>query len=390
MNGLLTMAADLAGSLRARPGRAIAAAAGLWVGWFGVALALAIAGGVRERMRQLTTEFGAHAAVLTAADPEGRVLRTRGSIRELRSAAPEARWSGVAPARVSSADGAAETPWFRTDEHLAGVHGWRLRDGRFLDPIDVAEGSAHAVATESAAAMAGWRVGAVVAATDGRPWRLVGILGAEGPAPPGVLHPAMPAVFVPWTAAGPPPGAAPDAVAAIHVAADDDATLRAAMAAAEAFDEAGATAPRRVWITASSLAANLRRWQRAVGGGVSLMAATCLLLGGAMLMALLSADVRARVPEIGLRRSLGATGRQIAALFVAEAAVITFSAAAAALAAARAASPAVAAMTDLPVRLAAADAAGLLLACAVYAAAFSWAPARAAARVPAAEALRND
>lgn len=55
-------------------------------------------------------------------------------------------------------------------------------------------------------------------------------------------------------------------------------------------------------------------------GSVSVL---CLLLGATTLVSLMVANVRDRVREIGLRMTLGATRREITALFVVEAGMVT-------------------------------------------------------------------
>lgn len=55
-------------------------------------------------------------------------------------------------------------------------------------------------------------------------------------------------------------------------------------------------------------------------GGVSLLS---LVLGGTVLMSMMVANIRDRVAEIGLRLALGAARHEIALLFVVEAAVVT-------------------------------------------------------------------
>jgi putative ABC transport system permease protein len=77
------------------------------------------------------------------------------------------------------------------------------------------------------------------------------------------------------------------------------------------------------WITPESLLQRLRRWQKMVGLAAGSIALLCLILGGTTLMSLMVANVRDRVVEIGLRRSLGASRGDVAALFVIEGCLVT-------------------------------------------------------------------
>jgi putative ABC transport system permease protein len=81
------------------------------------------------------------------------------------------------------------------------------------------------------------------------------------------------------------------------------------------------------WITPESLLHRIRRLQRTIRLTVGSIAVLCLLLGGTTLTSLMVANVRDRVTEIGLRRALGATSRDIAVLFVWEACLVTAAAA---------------------------------------------------------------
>jgi putative ABC transport system permease protein len=120
------------------------------------------------------------------------------------------------------------------------------------------------------------------------------------------------------------------------------------------------------------------------------VALLCLALGGTTLMSLMLANVRDRIPEIGLRRSLGAMPSDIAMLFVAEGCLVTAGASAAGIAAAGAVAALGAGAFPAPVTLGGTAVLIPALASVGLGAIFSWWPARMAARLPPAEALRND
>ena len=116
----------------------------------------------------------------------------------------------------------------------------------------------------------------------------------------------------------------------------------------------------------------------------------CLLMGGVTLGALLLAGVQQRIPEIGLRRALGASKADIAGLFMVEALLVAVSGtvtgglvAAFLLHVFRSVLPVVVVVNFGT--LAWPVVCGLVLA-----ALAGYLPARAAARIAPAEALRND
>ncbi|OQC54663.1 MAG: Macrolide export ATP-binding/permease protein MacB [Verrucomicrobia bacterium ADurb.Bin018] len=144
------------------------------------------------------------------------------------------------------------------------------------------------------------------------------------------------------------------------------------------------------WITPDTLLRGVRRWQRAVGWVAGSSAALGLLLGAVSLAGMLLTGVRERVAEIGLRRALGARPHEIALLFVAEAAVLGLGAALLGLLGAGAVLLGQGARFPLPFHFGVGAwliplvlAGGIVILC-------SLGPAWQAARLPPAEALRNE
>ncbi len=73
------------------------------------------------------------------------------------------------------------------------------------------------------------------------------------------------------------------------------------------------------WLFPDELLAPLRRWQRLLSVFASAAAALSLLLGAASLSALMLANAEKRIPEMGLRRALGARPADIFLLFLKDA-----------------------------------------------------------------------
>ena len=144
------------------------------------------------------------------------------------------------------------------------------------------------------------------------------------------------------------------------------------------------------WVTPESLIQGVRRLQssmRVAGGSVTFL---CLVLGGTTLMSLMVANVRDRVVEIGLRRSLGATGLDIAKLFVFEACAVTSVAAVAGILTASLILLLLQKKLSMLVSIGVTEMALSFMLSIVLGVIFSYWPARMAARILPSEALRNE
>ncbi|NND68613.1 MAG: ABC transporter permease [Halioglobus sp.] len=143
------------------------------------------------------------------------------------------------------------------------------------------------------------------------------------------------------------------------------------------------------WVIPASLIGKVREMQGTVALTVGTIAALCLLLGGTTLSSILVANVRERVAEIGLRRALGASRGDIVILFMAEGCLVALGAAfTGSLLTHLLLTTELAALTDLPVALGAASALLPLALAIAIGALFSYLPARAAARINPAQALK--
>jgi putative ABC transport system permease protein len=144
------------------------------------------------------------------------------------------------------------------------------------------------------------------------------------------------------------------------------------------------------WVTPASLVKRIDRLKTTIGWTAAVLTLLCLALGGTTLGTLMIANVRERVAEIGLRRTLGATRREIASLFVVEA--LTSSAAGALLGCILAQAALLLLAPLFPIRLALGWSGWIVpvATCALCSLAFSWGPSLRAAAIPPARALRAE
>ncbi len=376
---------DLAEGLRARPSRTLGAAAGLAIGWMCACLSLAIGSEVRAAARRLEREFGLNTAALRlerAADID------RSLLDEFRAAAPDAQWTGLAMLTADSRGGAAAQPTIvLADEDLFDLGVGALREGRSWDAADVAACLPMAVITEAAAVTLGWRPAESRPLRDGRVWTAVGVVATDGGPAAALLPPA--AVIVPWTSWA-------EAVESRHLdgaivrAADEPSLARAIERVSRLLEEPGRAGRAHQWVTADLVRRRIGRWQRTAAAGTAALGALALLLGGVALASRLAGELKHRTPEIGLRRALGATRAQIAALLIGEAVAVNLAAAIGGWLLALAA-VAIANATGRAVPSPGPFIAAVVLGVSVpMSALFAWLPARRAARLAPAEALRDE
>ena len=339
---------DLYDDVRARPGRVGLSFLALAVGMTALTVLLAVLGGLAERSRRIVEELGVNVVA--------------------------------------------------TQESLQAIRQWRLRAGRFLDATDLRTRERSAVISASLADRWNWNVGQVIQLRD-MPFRVVGILSyeagalaAESDTP--ALTPGEFVVWVPltvppyWLSSRIPPEPEIDA---LFIQAPDGEPLDRVVARTRILlQQPDLATPALSYITPDVLLEKVRRLQRTIQVTVGSIALLCLLLGGTTLMSLMVANVRDRVTEIGLRRALGATRGDIAQLFVLESVLVTLAAALAGsggtwilLYASRTSFPA-------PLDLQAETVIIPLLVAIGLGTLFSYAPARSAAAISPAEALRNE
>ncbi len=393
---------DIADDIRARPGRAGLSFLALAVGMTALTVLLAVLGGLQDRARQIVEELGAHVFAISQSQPDGNSQNTaRLTARHatlLSANLPGATVTGLQISERVPAGGDRQVRVVAADEALLEIRPWRVAAGRFLDARDLRDRERVAVAEESLAREWNWRVGDTIRLRD-TPFRLIGLIhiGAdalESESTDRALSPGTGAVFVPrtlppyWQIGIPPTDPLLDA---LYVRAPAGRPLEESVALARTLlTQPDQRLDRLTFVTPELLLQRLRKLQDTIRFTAGSIAILCLVLGGTTLMSLLVANVRERVTEIGLRRALGATARDIAGLFVLEAILLTALAALVGALGTGAILWLVRERFPIPLRLDALVLFTPLVVATLLGATFSFWPARAAARISPAEALRNE
>jgi putative ABC transport system permease protein len=305
---------------------------------FGVAAVVAMSsvgeGARREAMEQLGA-LGMDSVTLrarrSAAAPSEGALRLRDA-ESLARVVPHV----VAAAPVREADLAAEAGGRRADAVAVGttpdyVLAARLgiAAGRFLAPLDLRDQKRVAVLGASVASalfpfgpacgeriLLGGDWFQVVGVLQGRSW-------ARGRASAIRTRDVNRAVFVPLPALDRGRDPRPDGIDEVVMRIDDPREVTAAAEAAKALVErAGGGAPFEVVVPREILRAR-ERTQRIFNVVTGAIAAIGLLVGGIGIMNIMLASVAERTREVGIRRALGATQRDVAAQFLAESSLLT-------------------------------------------------------------------
>lgn len=384
--------ADIGEGFRGSPGRIALSLTALSVGMIALTLLLAVMAGLRERAQRMTAELGANViAILPGGDASSTLRPELASL--LAANLTNATVSGTSRASFASPNGRATWEVVSADSSFGRVKDWGLRAGRLLDDHDLERAQRNAVITESLAKRNNLAVGSALRMQE-TVVTVVGIIAGSGGSSGGEAWTLAPdTIIIPRTVSLRDHDATwrQRELNAIFLRLDATRALGEQLREAERIVATAGRDPKSLsWVTPESLIAGIRRMQQAVGIAAGGIAGLCLVLGGMTLMSLMLANVRERIGEIGLRRALGASPADIAGLFIFEACLTTLLAAGLGGGCAVAAARGLAARFDLPMTITPAVVAIPILASVVLGCIFAALPARRAARLQPAEALRNE
>ena len=382
------LASDLWMGLRTGPARAVLAFSSLALGWFAVTVLLSTLDALQRQAQELVESFGAGSFVLfRAAGSSPEAAWNRRQVEYLRANLTEAAWvSGV---KILPSSGGGDAAVVTVDADWARARGWHFPQGRAIDGLDVRQGARVAMVSAEQGRKNRWAVGESVLLGH-ELFRLIGWV--EGPGAP-LAAISENAVYIPYSADVLETGdeASLGRVDALLFCTREGRSPEGVRRRVERLlNQPGMGLDGVEWITPESLLSGVRSWQRAIAWTAGVGGGLGLLLGAVTLAGMLLTGVRERIPEIGLRRALGAKPVEIAGLFVAESLALTLVSAAAGMAAAEGVLRWLGGNFPLPFHFGAgtrllpfALACGLALIC-------SMGPAWMAARLPPAEALRNE
>jgi len=393
---------DIGEGTRAQPARVGLSFASLTIGMAALVSLLAILGGVRQKTQLMISELGVN--VFGLVQPLETSRRTENSTLSRRHAdtlaanLPEAIVTGIRLDDGTAAglpDGAVLAA---TDETLFRVRPWRIVQGRPFDAADIRTHTRYAIASTALAQAMNLSVGSDVRLRN-MTFRVIGLADIEaGTLETGdtqhAVTPGNRLLLVPWSV--PPcwsvePVPTSTRLDAIFIKGSTPASFDALIRRANSLMLQPDTAVKGIsWVTPQTLIHHLMRYQRLImlaGGAIVLL---CLILGGLTLTSLLLTGVQTRVPEIGLRRALGASPADIGILFMCEALLITLSATVVGTTGAKVLMKIALSWSPLPLHFGPAVVAIPLLSGLLLGVFFSYWPARAAARISPSEALRNE
>lgn len=381
------LASDIWTGLRTVPARAGLVLFSLFIGLFAATVLISAQEALRRQARELVEDFGADSFALVRSDVADGMPWERERVAFFRAALGDA--AIVSGLQQLVAPRGIDVTVVAGDGELARVRDWRFTAGRGLDAADIRQGARHAVASEALCQQVGWRVGELILIGQ-ESFRLVGCLEAEGGGWPLATGPA---ILIPYSLdavdTGPTPARYQVGAIWFRAAGGMDVE-RLHRRVAALLNQPGMGRQDVEWVTPESLLQGIRHWQQMVTWTAGSSSALGLLLGAVTLAGMLLTGVRERIPEIGLRRALGARRRDIAGLFVAESLVLTIAAALPAIGAAELILNGLGERFPLPTYLGWETRLLPLVLAVLLALLCSIGPAIVAARLPPAEALRNE
>ncbi|MBN2300936.1 MAG: ABC transporter permease [Lentisphaerae bacterium] len=325
------MVQDIWEGVRAQPGRTGLSLLAVATGIAALATVLAIVAGLENKSRQLQTDLGLNVVGVLGGQNIAEHGLCSKHVRLLQANFPDYAIASIRRHTIPVIGSSRPLTVLATDYTLADIRQWTITSGRFLDKTDIAERARHAVISSRVSELRGWQTGHTVNLCH-VPLKIVGVVDIGGGALENepeheILALGTDVMFVPntispnWLSQWAKPS---DSVDAIFMRVTGSDNLPRIVKEAETILSApDCRASGISWVTPQLLIRRVTRIQRSIiiaGGSIAIL---CLVLGGTALMSLMIADVRERIAEIGLRRALGATRRDIAALFLIEASIVT-------------------------------------------------------------------
>ncbi|MBU0679639.1 MAG: ABC transporter permease [Verrucomicrobia bacterium] len=333
-SGTKAVIEDMAEGMRGQPGRILLSFISILIGIVSLTVLIAVLSGLRSRADLLVDEFGANTFAITtstATNGDSSKGRLTQKIFELIAEnLPNCRVAGVTGYNVDILESDDPLHLIACDPVLPDIRDWKIVEGRFFDERDSRQLERYAVLTLSLSRIRDWRVGETIM-LNGAPFTVIGTMttgsgGIESESGASSLTIGPETAFIPrslptyWV----PNVPSEDRIDTIFVRIPAGGRSDEYVARTERILHAPEFAEIKPgWITPETLLERIRQLQRTIRLTLGSVAALCLILGCTALTSLMILNVRDRIKEIGLRRSLGATKRDVALLFVMEGGIIT-------------------------------------------------------------------
>lgn len=325
---------DIVEGIRAQPAGAAISLSAIAIGIASLTVLMAVMGGLRDKADKMIDELGVN--VIAIID-QAEVTETNGTgLRVQHASVLEQNLPGHIVATVRRYD----VPTFgtnsslsvvATDSSFADIRQWRLSDGRFLDSGDIDRRERSAVISHTLSSQWNWKTGDIIMLRN-MPFNVVGVVETGGTALDtevgnsdlifGERVVFVPKTLVPYWADGSMHD--DDKLDAVFLKVPNSTSIEASeKLSRRLIMEPGGHLDNISWVTPQTLIQGIDKLGKTISLAAGSVVALALLLAGTTLMSLMLANVRSRVTEIGLRRALGASRRDIISMFLMEACLIT-------------------------------------------------------------------
>ncbi len=392
---------DVREGIWTQPGRFGLSFTAIAIGVASLTTLIAVLGGLREKSHQIIKELGINVVGILQQGVVDQNTRTALQERHARLLArnlPSCSVSTIRCYDVPTLGTDKLLSVVATDNYLIHIRQWQLCEGRFLDSRDIDNRERNAVVSKSLSRLWGWKVGNLIMLRN-IPFKIVGVVEVGGSAldtessDTGLMLGER-IVFVPktitpyWVTDQKTLRSTVDAIF-LKVSASMD-FVQAVSIAQRLLSQPDYKSNRLSWITPELLIQRIKKLQNTIKLTIGSVAIFCLILGGTILMSLMVSNVNDRVTEIGLRRAMGASQWDIAALFIVEACVVAGVAAVVATLGTHLLLVLGRHVFPVPLKLGLTSVLVPLIVALVLGIAFSYWPAKSAAKITPSEALRNE
>ena len=321
---------DIVEGIRAHPAGVAISSSAIAIGIASLTGLMAVVGGLRHRADQMVDELGVNViAIIDRAETaqSNKIGLTAEHASLLEQNLPDHKVATVRSYDVPTLGTNNYLTVVATDSSFADIRQWRLSDGRFLDSGDLDRRERSAVISATLSEQWDWKTGDIIMLRN-MPFNIVGVVETGGSAHDtevansdlilGERVVFVPKTLVPyWADKSLPIDDKLDAVflkipESSSLAASENLSRRLLMGPGNHLDNVS-------WITPETLIQGINKLGNTITWVAGSVVALALLLAGTTLMSLMITNVRSRVPEIGLRRALGASRRDIISLFLMEA-----------------------------------------------------------------------